>query len=106
METTIIIFLVTILVGISIKLFNKSNSDKFSLNEIVNLKSENEILKINLAKAEEKSDNLQEEKQNITHLLKGEHDRLIKELSIEREKLAQASQSLEGMDAGSKRKNY
>lgn len=99
METTIIIFLVTILVGISIKLFNKSNLDKFSLNEIVNLKSENEILKINLAKAEEKSDNLQEEKQNITQLLKGEHDRLIKELSIERNKLAQASQSLESSKA-------
>ncbi len=63
--------------------------------ELNRLKIENDQLKISLAKAEERSQNFQLEKENITSLLKTEQERLIEELSREREKLAQVNQSLE-----------
>lgn len=50
---------------------------------------------LRLAKAEERSDNLFTEKNNITLLLKQEQDRLIAELQQERQKLAEVNQLLE-----------
>ena len=66
------------------------SADEFSL-----LKTENDSLKIYLAKAEEKAGNLLSEKENITKLLKDEQSRLLDELLYERTQLAQANQSLE-----------
>jgi DNA recombination protein RmuC len=66
------------------------SADEFSL-----LKTENDSLRISLAKAEEKVGNLFSEKENITKLLKDEQARLLDELLYERTQLAQANQSLE-----------
>ncbi|MFA6086813.1 DNA recombination protein RmuC [Mucilaginibacter sp.] len=66
------------------------SADEFTL-----LKTENDSLKISLAKAEEKAGNLLSEKENITKLLKDEQSRLLDELLYERTQLAQANQSLE-----------
>lgn len=66
-----------------------------SAGEIDQLKASNETLKIALAKAEERSAGLLNEKENITKLLKDEQNRLLDELLFERGQLAQANQSLE-----------
>jgi DNA recombination protein RmuC len=50
---------------------------------------------VKLAKAEERSENILKEKENITFLLKQEQDRLLSELREERQKLSSVSQSLE-----------
>lgn len=66
----------------------KGNQDVSEL-----LKTENEQLKISLAKAEERAVNLQYEKENVILLLKTEQNRLIADLKTEREKLAEINQS-------------
>lgn len=53
-------------------------------------------LNIKLAKTEERCENLETEKNNITRLLKQEHERLISELQVERQKSSELSESLEG----------
>ncbi|WP_026897410.1 DNA recombination protein RmuC [Daejeonella oryzae] len=56
---------------------------------------ENEALKMKLAKAEERAENIELEKENITRLLKSDQERLHSELRQERDKLSLANQSLE-----------
>jgi DNA recombination protein RmuC len=74
-----------------LKLTNKTNNSTY---ESV-LRAENESLKINLARAEEKSLNIVAEKENITQNFREEKTRLLDELLYERTQLAQANQSLE-----------
>ncbi|MXV49792.1 DNA recombination protein RmuC [Pedobacter sp. HMF7647] len=66
-----------------------------SAEEFNQLKLDNESLKINLAKAEERASSLNAERENITALLKEEQERILAELNNERLKLAEANKSLE-----------
>lgn len=67
--------------------------------ELERIKVELDQFKIALARAEERCRNLSLEKENITDLLKNEQERLLIELSQEREKLSKANQSLESSRA-------
>lgn len=67
--------------------------------ELDRLRAELDQFKIALARAEERCQNLSLEKENITDLLKNEQERLLIELTQEREKLAKANQSLESSRA-------
>ncbi len=85
----IIIAVLTVLLVISA--FRKnSNSADFRA-----VKEENEQLKIKLAKAEERAENIFSEKENMTLFMKQEQERLISELQSERFKLAGINQSYE-----------
>lgn len=76
-------------------ILKKDNTNGISQVEANNLRTDNENLKIALARAEEKSNNLLVEKENTTKHFKDEQTRLLDELSYERAQLAQANQSLE-----------
>lgn len=86
--------IVILLVAVFIFLKRPKGSDIPEEEHIV-LKTENDTLKIALAKADEKAAGLLSEKENITKLLKDEQNRLLDELLYERTQLAQANQSLE-----------
>ncbi|MFD0795339.1 DNA recombination protein RmuC [Mucilaginibacter litoreus] len=73
----------------------KKTAGTISEVDFVTLKNENESLKISLARAEEKAENILKEKENITQLLKDEKVRLQDELLYERTQLAEANKSLE-----------
>ena len=97
MEVAGIALLIVILI-VLVLLFLKKPQAAFSLISIEDfekLKGENEMLKINLAKADERVSNLLAEKENITLLLKQEQKRLIDELQAERDRLADANRELE-----------
>jgi DNA recombination protein RmuC len=68
-----------------------------SAEELNRLRSEHDLLKINLARAEEKGNIISTEKENIIQLLKDEKTRLLDELLFERTQLAQANQQLESV---------
>jgi DNA recombination protein RmuC len=97
MDAGIILIIVSVVIlGIAILFFFKKPSiTGISAFEIDDLKKGNEILKISLAKAEEKAANLISEKDNITKHLKDEQNRLLDELFDVRNQLSQANQSLE-----------
>nr|WP_260172322.1 DNA recombination protein RmuC [Mucilaginibacter phyllosphaerae] len=81
---------------ISVLLFLKRpQANGISADELSAFKTENDLLKIALAQAEQKAASLLSEKDNITKLLKDEQNRLLDELLYERTQLAQANQSLE-----------
>lgn len=92
-----IILLIIILIFLVLLLFRKPQStiELISITDLEKLKSDNEYLKISLAKAEEKAHSLTTEQENITALLKEDKERILTELQEERNKLAQANQSLE-----------
>lgn len=96
MSIAVLAIAVVILV-IAAFLFFKSNSG--SKEQIDLLKSEAEALKIQLARAEEKSQWISAEKENITALFKEEQQRLSQELLTERNKLAHALQAIERAEA-------
>ena len=97
MDGSVILVLVSVtLLVITVFIFLKKPSvTGIADNELSLLKSETDLLKIALARAEEKAGNLLSEKENITKLLKEEQNRLLDELLYERAQLAQANQSLE-----------
>jgi DNA recombination protein RmuC len=68
-----------------------------SAEELNRLRGELDLLKINLARAEEKGSIISTEKENIIQLLKDEKTRLLDELLFERTQLAQANQQLESV---------
>ncbi|MBL4678371.1 MAG: DNA recombination protein RmuC [Mucilaginibacter sp.] len=76
-------------------IIKKDNAVGISLAEANGLRADIESLKIALARAEEKANNLVAEKENTTRHFKDEQTRLLDELSYERAQLAQANQSLE-----------
>ncbi|MCJ8210614.1 DNA recombination protein RmuC [Mucilaginibacter sp. RS28] len=86
-----------VLLLVSVYLFIKSKSKSSATESAV--KQENEQLKIQLARAEEKSQWIVAEKENITALYKEEQQRLQHELSHERIKLSEALQAIERSEA-------
>ena len=68
-----------------------------SAEELNRLRNEQDLLKINLARAEEKGNVISTEKENIIQLLKDEKTRLLDELLFERTQLAQVNQQLESV---------
>ena len=97
MEYAGIALLVIILI-VLIALFLKkpqSSVPLISIEDYEKIKFENDVLKINLAKVEERVSNISLEKEHITNLLKQEQQRLIDELQSERDRLADANRELE-----------
>ncbi|MDB5014188.1 MAG: rmuC [Daejeonella sp.] len=97
MEYIIIVILAIILVGIIAILIKKPNSN--NLLEVDQLKLENQSLKINLAKLEERAENYLQEKEKNSQLFKEEKEFLLKELIEEREKVNTVTRSLESSKA-------
>jgi len=97
MEIAGIALLIVILIVLVILLLKKPQASIpiVSLEDFERTKSENETLKIRLAKADERVSNLSAEKEHITILLKDEQRRLIDELQAERDRLADANRELE-----------
>jgi len=97
MEVTGIALLIVILIVLVLLFLKKPQAaiSLISIEDFEKLKIENEMLKINLAKADERVSNLFAEKENITLLLKQEQKRLIDELQAERDRLADANRELE-----------
>lgn len=97
MEIAGIALLIVILIVLIILLLKKPRASIpiVSLEDFERTKSENETLKIRLAKADERISNLSSEKEHITVLLKDEQRRLIDELQAERDRLADANRELE-----------
>jgi len=97
MEVTGIALLIVILIVLVLLFLKKPQAaiSLISIEDFEKLKGENEMLKINLAKADERVSNLFAEKENITLLLKQEQKRLIDELQAERDRLADANRELE-----------
>jgi DNA recombination protein RmuC len=93
--TIIIIAAVIIIVLVLVILLRKPSSALISADELLILRTENESLKISLAKAEEKAAGIFTEKENLTKHFKDDQSRLLDELLYERSQLAQANQSLE-----------
>jgi len=98
MEAAGIVLLIVILIVLVLLFLKKPQTgiSIISVEDFEKLKSENEVLKISLAKADERVSNLSAEKEHITTLLKQEQQRLIDELQIERDRLADANRELEG----------
>ncbi|TBO40107.1 DNA recombination protein RmuC [Pedobacter kyonggii] len=97
MEITGIALLIVILIVLVFLLLKKPQAalSVISVEDFERIKSENESLKISLAKADERASNLSIEKEHITVLLKQEQQRLIDELQAERDRLADANRELE-----------
>ncbi|WP_025141665.1 DNA recombination protein RmuC [Pedobacter jeongneungensis] len=97
MEIVGIALLIVILIVLVILLLKKPQAalSIVSVEDFERMKSENEVLKISLAKADERVSNLSVEKEHITILLKQEQQRLIDELQAERDRLADANRELE-----------
>ena len=97
MEIAGIALLIVILIVLIVLLLKKPQAalSIISVEDFERIKSENESLKISLAKADERVSNLSAEKEHITALLKQEQQRLIDELQAERDRLADANRELE-----------
>ncbi|MDN3586651.1 DNA recombination protein RmuC [Pedobacter aquatilis] len=98
MEFAPIVLLVVILIVLVLLFLKKPQNglSVISVEDFEKLKTENDALKISLAKADERTSNLSAEKEHITLLLKQEQQRLINELQTERDRLADANRELEG----------
>lgn len=100
MEYTIIVILVIILICITLILVKKPNIDKQTdLLQFDQLKLENQSLKINLARVEERAENYLRERDNNSKEFKDEKERLKKEVIDEREKVNAVNRSLESSKA-------
>lgn len=97
MEIAGIALLIVILIVLVVLLLKKPQAalSIISVEDFERTKSENESLKISLAKVDERVSNLSAEKEHITTLLKQEQQRLIDELQAERDRLADANRELE-----------
>lgn len=96
MEIVIIALLTVIVIALIILIFKKNQSGTaVSSLDFETVITENNTLKIHLAKTEERVANLTTEKEHITALLKEEQKRLIDELQTERDRLADANRELE-----------
>ncbi|MFC4211783.1 DNA recombination protein RmuC [Pedobacter lithocola] len=98
MEAAAIVLLIVILLVLILLYLKKPQTlvPIISIEEFEKIRLDNEQLKINLARADERVTSLLAEKDNITKLLKDEQHRLIDELQIERDNLADANRALEG----------
>lgn len=98
-DILLIVSLAILIVSVFLFLKKPKAIELISAEELKKLRIEHDLLKISLAKAEEKADIIANEKENIIQLLKDEKTRLLDELLYERTQLAQANQSLEGSRA-------
>jgi DNA recombination protein RmuC len=98
-DILLIVSLVILLVSVFLFLKKPKAVELISAEELKKLRIDHDLLKISLAKAEEKADIIANEKENIIQLLKDEKTRLLDELLYERTQLAQANQSLESSRA-------
>jgi len=94
-SVSLIISIVILLIAVVLFLKRPKNTGGISEEEILQLKKDNDQLKITLAIADEKLNGLISEKESITALLREEKEILKNDLIEERGKLAQANQSLE-----------
>ncbi|GAA3971108.1 DNA recombination protein RmuC [Mucilaginibacter dorajii] len=101
MSADILMIASVIILLIAVFLFIKKPKgiELISPEELNKLRNDQDLLKISLAKAEEKASGLASEKENITQLLKDEKNRLLDELLYERTQLAEANKSLESARA-------
>lgn len=101
MSADILMIASVIILLIAVFLFIKKPKalEQISPEELNKLRNDQDLLKISLAKAEEKASGLASEKENITQLLKDEKNRLLDELLYERTQLAEANKSLESARA-------
>jgi DNA recombination protein RmuC len=101
MSADILMIASVVILLIAVFLFTKKPKavEQISPEELNKLRNDNDMLKISLAKAEEKASGLASEKENITQLLKDEKNRLLDELLYERTQLAEANKSLESARA-------
>jgi len=97
MEFAAIGLLITILLVLVLLFFKKpiSSVALISVEDFEKIKAENDVLKITLARTEERVANLSLEKEHITSFLKEEQQRLIEELQAERDRLSDANRELE-----------
>jgi DNA recombination protein RmuC len=97
MEIVAVALLVIILVVLVLLFFKKPQTaiSLISIEEFEKYKTDNQLLNISLARAEERVTNLIAEKDHITTLLKEEQQRLIEDLQGERDRLADANRELE-----------
>jgi DNA recombination protein RmuC len=100
METGLLLASI-ILTGTVLIIFIKAKNSKsiITIEAFEKFRLENELLKIHLAKAEERALNIILEKDNLTALLKKEQERLLDELRKERENLSIVNRSLESTKA-------
>ena len=98
-DILLIVSLVILVLSVFLFLKKPKALELISAEELNRLRNEQDLLKINLAKAEEKSSIISSEKENIIQLLKDEKTRLLDELLFERTQLAQVSKELENTKA-------
>ncbi len=94
MDISFLILIVALFIGVILFFVFKNNKPQNSYTDEV-LKKENEDLKIQLARTQERAQNIELEKENITRLLKSDQERLLSELQQERDKVNMAEKSLE-----------
>jgi len=97
MEIVAVALLVIILVVLVLLFLKKPQTavSLISIEEFEKYKTDNQLLNISLARAEERVTNLIAEKDHITTLLKEEQQRLIEDLQGERDRLADANREIE-----------
>ena len=97
MSSAIVLIAALVILLIAVALFLKKPAvpEGASVEELQKLKSENERLKVEAGALNGKINGLVSEKESVVALLKDEKERISAELLLEREKLAQANQSLE-----------
>lgn len=94
-EVLLIVSLVILILSVLLFVKKPKAVDLISAEELNRIRNEHDMLKIALARAEEKADIIANEKENIIQLLKDEKTRMLDELLYERTQLAQANQQLE-----------
>lgn len=98
-DILLIVSLVILVLSVFLFLKKPKALELISAEELNRLRNEQDLLKFNLAKAEEKGSIISSEKENIIQLLKDEKTRLLDELLFERTQLAQVSKELENTKA-------
>ncbi|WP_257670136.1 DNA recombination protein RmuC [Parapedobacter tibetensis] len=93
------VIIALIILIVAVILFAKRPRSTANTQELDRLRTEKESLALQLARAEQQTENLVTEKESITTMLRDEQQRLIRELQQERERLAQAEKSLESAKA-------
>ncbi|MBB6129436.1 DNA recombination protein RmuC [Mucilaginibacter lappiensis] len=96
-DILLVVSLVILVLSVFLFLKKPKAQELISAEELNRLRNEQDLLKINLAKAEEKGSIISSEKENIIQLLKDEKTRLLDELLFERTQLAQSNQQLESV---------
>ena len=98
-DILLVVSLAILFLAVFLFLKKPKTIELISAEELNRLRTEQDLLKINLARAEEKGNVISIEKENIIQLLKDEKTRLLDELLFERSQLAQANKELENTKA-------